>query len=120
MEQQGNGQTPGMVVGSSAQMPYGVNPYQPNQMTGASSPAASSQSPQTAGLSASPAQMAQHQLAYQHIHQQQQQQLQQQLQNFWATQYEEIDQVMEICIDLLYLAFKVLFDLLLLFMSAFR
>lgn len=94
MEQQGNGQTPGMgVVGSSAQMPYSVNPYQANQMPGASSPVASTQSPRTAGLSASPAQMAQHQLAYQHIQQQQQQQLQQQLQNFWATQYEEIDQV---------------------------
>ncbi|KAL0348811.1 UNVERIFIED_CONTAM: Nuclear transcription factor Y subunit C-3 [Sesamum angustifolium] len=96
MEQQGNGQTPGMgVVGSSAQMPYSVTQYQANQMTGLSAPApaASTQSTQAAGISASPAQMAQHQLAYQHIHQQQQQQLQQQLQNFWATQYEEIDQV---------------------------
>ncbi|KAL1543215.1 nuclear transcription factor Y subunit C-9-like [Salvia divinorum] len=90
MDQQGNGQAQGM--GSSAQMPYPVNPYQANQMTGASSPAASSQSPRAAGLSASPAQMAQHQLAYQHIQQQQQQQLQQQLHTFWATQYEEIDQ----------------------------
>ncbi|KAG8370145.1 hypothetical protein BUALT_Bualt14G0086900 [Buddleja alternifolia] len=85
MEQQGNGHS---------QMPY-THPYQANQMTGPTppAPAGSSQSPQTAGLSASPAQMAQHQLAYQQIHQQQQQQLQQQLQNFWATQYEEIDQV---------------------------
>ncbi|MCD7468840.1 Nuclear transcription factor Y subunit C-3 [Datura stramonium] len=51
------------------------------------------QSPQAAGLSASSAQMAQHQLAYQHIHQQQQQQLQQQLQTFWANQYQEIEHV---------------------------
>ncbi|KAM7462702.1 hypothetical protein LguiA_030823 [Lonicera macranthoides] len=80
MDQQGHGPPPGMgVVGSSAQMPYGVAP-------------ASMQSPQTAGLPSSPAQLAQHQLAYQHIHQQQQQQLQQQLQNFWANQYQEIEQ----------------------------
>ncbi|KAK6117240.1 hypothetical protein DH2020_049005 [Rehmannia glutinosa] len=93
MEQQGNGQTPGMgIMGSSGQIPYSINPYQANHITGPSSPA-STQSPQTAGLSASPAQMAQHQLAYQHIHQQQQQQLQQQLQHFWANQYEEIGQV---------------------------
>ncbi|KAK6117266.1 hypothetical protein DH2020_048994 [Rehmannia glutinosa] len=92
MEQQGNGQTPGMgIMGSSGQIPYSINPYQANHITGPSSPA-STQSPQTAGLSASPAQMAQHQLAYQHIHQQQQQQLQQQLQHFWANQYEEIGQ----------------------------
>lgn len=91
MEHQGNGQAPGM--GSSAQMQYSVNPYQANQMPGASSPGASTQSPRAAAnLSASPAQMAQHQLAYQHIQQQQQQQLQQQLQSFWANQYEEIDQ----------------------------
>ncbi|CAI9118578.1 OLC1v1020168C2 [Oldenlandia corymbosa var. corymbosa] len=51
------------------------------------------QTPQTGALPASSAQMAQHQLAYQHIHQQQQQQLQQQLQNFWANQYQEIEQV---------------------------
>ncbi|KAI3459354.1 hypothetical protein Pfo_016017 [Paulownia fortunei] len=91
MEQQRNGQAPGIgVVGSSPQMPYSVTPYQANQITGPAPPA----SPQTAGLSASPAQMAQQQLAYQHIHQlQQQQQLQQQLQSFWANQYEEIDQV---------------------------
>ncbi|KAK6122656.1 hypothetical protein DH2020_043596 [Rehmannia glutinosa] len=85
MEQQGNGQ---------AHMPYTVTPYQANQMSGAPpASAASTQSPQTAGLPVSPAQMAQHQLAYQHIHQQQQQQLQQQLQSFWASQYEEIDRV---------------------------
>ncbi|KAJ8565874.1 hypothetical protein K7X08_008450 [Anisodus acutangulus] len=50
------------------------------------------QSPQAAGLSASSAQMVQHQLAYQHTHQQQQQ-LQQQLQSFWANQYQEIEHV---------------------------
>ncbi|CAI9776830.1 unnamed protein product [Fraxinus pennsylvanica] len=83
------------VVGSSAQNPQSVTSYQGNQTTGPSGPssAGSTQSSQTAGLLTSPAQMAQHQLAYQHIHQQQQQQLQQQLQSFWATQYEEIDQV---------------------------
>ncbi|XP_022861768.1 nuclear transcription factor Y subunit C-9-like [Olea europaea var. sylvestris] len=96
MDQQVNGQPQGMgVVGSSAQNPQSVTSYQGNQMTGPSGPASagSTQSSQTAGLLTSPAQMAQHQLAYQHIHQQQQQQLQQQLQNFWANQYEEIDQV---------------------------
>ncbi|KAL2530470.1 Nuclear transcription factor Y subunit C-9 [Forsythia ovata] len=96
MDQQVNGQPQGMgVVGSSAQNPQSVTSYQANQMTGPSAPASagSTQSSQTAGLLTSPAQMAQHQLAYQHIHQQQQQQLQQQLQNFWANQYEEIDQV---------------------------
>jgi nuclear transcription factor Y gamma len=46
-----------------------------------------------AGLPATSAQMAQHQLAYQHIQQQQQQQLQQQLQHFWATQFQEIQEV---------------------------
>ncbi|CAN4113452.1 unnamed protein product [Withania somnifera] len=51
------------------------------------------QSPQAAALSASSAQMAQHQLAYQHIHHQQQQQLQQQLQTFWQNQYQEIEHV---------------------------
>lgn len=78
-------------------MPYGMNPYQPNQMSGLSPPAsaASTQSPQTAGFSASPAQMAQSHLAYQHIHQQQQQQLQQQLQQFWGDQFDEINQVMD-------------------------
>lgn len=95
MEQQGNGQAPGMgVLGSSSQMPYGMNPYQTNQMTGPSPPASagSTQSVQTTGLSAAPPQLAQHQLAYQHINQQQQQQLQQQLQSFWAQQYDEIEQ----------------------------
>ncbi|KAJ4955891.1 hypothetical protein NE237_012674 [Protea cynaroides] len=51
------------------------------------------QSPgQPGGFSASSAQLAQHQLAYQHIHQQQQQQLHQQLQSFWTSQYQEIEQ----------------------------
>lgn len=75
-------------------MPYGVNPYQPNQMMGSSQAGSvgSMQSPgQPAGLSAPSSQLAQNQLAYQHIHHQQQQQLQQQLQNFWANQYHEIE-----------------------------
>ncbi|KAK3013555.1 hypothetical protein RJ639_009928 [Escallonia herrerae] len=95
MDQQGHGQPQPMgVVGSSAQMQYGLPPYQANQMMVPSPPASvgAIQSPQTAGLPSSPAQLAQHQLAYQHIHQQQQQQLQQQLQSFWANQYQEIEQ----------------------------
>ncbi|XVF38151.1 hypothetical protein REPUB_Repub20aG0075100 [Reevesia pubescens] len=96
MDQQGHGQTSAMgVVGSAAAVPYGVTTYQPNQMMGTSAPGSvgSIQSPtQPAGISASSSQLAQHQLAYQHIHQQQQQQLQQQLQSFWANQYQEIEQ----------------------------
>eukprot|EP00262_Sarcandra_glabra_P002649 TRINITY_DN13055_c0_g1_i2.p1 TRINITY_DN13055_c0_g1~~TRINITY_DN13055_c0_g1_i2.p1 ORF type:complete len:247 (+),score=43.13 TRINITY_DN13055_c0_g1_i2:239-979(+) len=82
MDQQGqqHGQPAVMgMVGGAPQMPYGAAPYQPNQMMGP----------------VPPAQLAQHQLAYQHIHQQQQQQLQQQLQMFWANQYQEIEQVVE-------------------------
>ncbi|XP_043721156.1 nuclear transcription factor Y subunit C-3 [Telopea speciosissima] len=97
MDQQAHGQPHVMgVVGGGAQMPYGANQYQGNQMLGANpsgSIAASVQSPaQPAGFTASPAQLAQHQLAYQHIHQQQQQQLQQQLSSFWTDQYREIEQ----------------------------
>ncbi|XVF63198.1 hypothetical protein PTKIN_Ptkin09bG0068800 [Pterospermum kingtungense] len=97
MDQQGHRQTSAMgVVGSgAAAVPYGVASYQPNQMMGTSAPGSvgASQSPtHPAGLPTSSAQLAQHQLAYQHIHQQQQQQLQQQLQNFWANQYQEIEQ----------------------------
>ncbi|CAK9137183.1 unnamed protein product [Ilex paraguariensis] len=96
MDQQGPGQPPVTgVVGSSVQMPYSVAPYQANQKMGFSSPApvgSVQPPPQTSGLSASPAQLAQNQLAYQHIHQQQQQQLQQQLHNFWANQYQDIEQ----------------------------
>ncbi|KAI3814834.1 hypothetical protein L1987_14480 [Smallanthus sonchifolius] len=47
---------------------------------------------QTSSLSSPPAQLAQQQLAYQHIHQQQQQQLHQHLQNFWVNQFHEIEQ----------------------------
>ncbi|CAN1193159.1 Nuclear transcription factor Y subunit C-9 [Linum perenne] len=53
-------------------VPYGIVPYQHNQVMG------SLQSPT--------------QQAYQHIHHQQQQQLQQQLQSFWTNQYQEINQ----------------------------
>ncbi|XP_028118636.1 nuclear transcription factor Y subunit C-9-like [Camellia sinensis] len=91
MDQQGHGQgQPPVtgVMGSSSQMPYGVAPYQANQMTG---PAA----PVSVGSIHSPAQLAQQQLAYQHIHQQQQQLLQQQLQSFWANQCQEIEQTTE-------------------------
>lgn len=88
MDQQGHNQPTSMgVISGVTQMPYGVTTYQSNQMMGPT-PAGTVQSPNQT----SPAQLAQHQLAYQHIHQQQQQQLQQQLQNFWATQYQEIEQ----------------------------
>ncbi|KAL7144654.1 hypothetical protein ABFS83_07G027200 [Erythranthe nasuta] len=82
MEQQGNGQ-----------MPYSMNLYQTNHMTGPPSPASATSAQQSPQTAATPAQLAHHHLAYQHIHQQQQQQLQQQLQQFWSNQYEEIDQV---------------------------
>lgn len=99
MDQQGHGQSPAMgVVGGAAQMPYGVASYQPNQVIGSTPPGTVGSiqtTTQSAGMSASPAQLAQHQLAYQHIHQQQQQQLQQQLQSFWANQYQEIEQTID-------------------------
>ncbi|XP_058113008.1 nuclear transcription factor Y subunit C-3-like [Magnolia sinica] len=83
MDQQGHGQLPVMgVVSGAAQVPYGGAGYQANQMMGPSPP----------GSVGTPGQLAQQQLAYQHIHQQQQQQLQQQLQMFWANQYQEIEQ----------------------------
>ncbi|XP_024979653.1 nuclear transcription factor Y subunit C-9-like [Cynara cardunculus var. scolymus] len=87
MDQQGHGQGPGMgAVGYSMAMA----PYPPNQMMSASvQPSSQTSGP---GLPSPPAQLAQQQLAYQHIHQQQQQQLHQQLQNFWANQYQEIEQ----------------------------
>nr|KAJ0206716.1 hypothetical protein LSAT_V11C500256270 [Lactuca sativa] len=93
MDQQGHGQAQGMnTVNTSAQMPYTMPPYPPpNQMMGIVPPAPGQPS-QTSGLPSPPAQLAQQQLAYQHIHQQQQQQLHQQLQNFWANQYQEIEQ----------------------------
>ncbi|KAL8209490.1 hypothetical protein R6Q57_006222 [Mikania cordata] len=70
----------------SAQMPC---VYPPPNPTMGPTPA---QTTQPIGHPAPSAQLAQHQLAYQHIHQQQQQQLHQQLQNFWANQYQEIEQ----------------------------
>lgn len=99
MDQQGHSQAPAIgVAASGAQMPYGANLYQPNQMIGDTSgpigASAGSIPPPVppVGYSTSSAQLAQHQLAYQHIHHQQQQQLQQQLQSFWANQYQEIEQ----------------------------
>ncbi|KAI7728241.1 hypothetical protein M8C21_019024 [Ambrosia artemisiifolia] len=89
MDQQDHGQAPNMgAVGGSAQMPYGYPP--PNQMMGSGPP--TGQAAQSVGHPSPPAQLAQQQLAYQHIHQQQQQQLHQQLQTFWANQYQEIEQ----------------------------
>ncbi|CAK9160122.1 unnamed protein product [Ilex paraguariensis] len=77
------------VVGSTAQHAYGTT-YEPNQLTGPpnrGSVGAMLPTSQPAG-----AQLAQQQLAYQHIHQQQQQ-LHQQHQSFWANQYQEIEKV---------------------------
>lgn len=91
MDQQGNGQPPGIgVVTTSTPMLYGA-PYHANQVAGPSPPM--SAGAQTVGLPASSGQMTQHQLAYQHIHQQQQQQLQQQLRSFWANQYQDIEHI---------------------------
>ncbi|KAK2419140.1 nuclear factor Y transcription factor [Trifolium repens] len=94
MDHQGHNQNPQMgVVGSEGQMPYGSNPYQSNQMTGAPGTVVTSVgSMQSSGQPTG----AQHQLAYQHIHQQQQQQLQQQLQSFWENQCQEIENVTDI------------------------
>lgn len=93
MDQQGHGQR--SAVSTAAQMPYGTNAYQLNQMSSAPSPGpivTSAGDFQSTGQPAG-AQLAQHQLAYQQIHHQQQQQLQQQLQSFWANQYQEVDKV---------------------------
>lgn len=100
MDQQGHGMPPVSPVapligmaGGAAPLPYGTNPYQPNQMAGTSTPGSLIPSVGTIQPPGQPAgaQLAQHQLAYQHMHQQQQQQLQQQLQSFWANQHEEIE-----------------------------
>ena len=93
MDQQGHSQAPSMgVIGSGAQLSYATNPYQTGQMTGA--PAHGSVVTSVGAIQStsqpSGAQLAQHLLAYQHIHHQQQQ-LQQQLQTFWANQYQEIE-----------------------------
>lgn len=102
MDQQGHGQPPVMgVVSSAGQMPYGGAPYQASQMVVGNPPGSATSSGvipttgQPAGFNPSQAQLAQNQLAYQHIHLQQQQQLQQQLQTFWANQYQEIEQTID-------------------------
>ncbi|WJX85436.1 Nuclear transcription factor Y subunit C-3 [Trifolium repens] len=70
-------------------MPYGSNPYQSDQINGAPGTVVTSAgSMQSTGQPAG----AQHQLAYQHIHQQ----LQQQLQSFWENQCQEIENVTDI------------------------
>ncbi|CAM8911423.1 hypothetical protein QQ045_032802 [Rhodiola kirilowii] len=85
MDHQSQGQPPAMnTVDNNAQMSYVMQPYQPNQMTGAAPGAAAAQ----AG-----GQLPQHHLGYQHINPLQQQQLQQQLQAFWANQRQEIERV---------------------------
>ncbi|KAF5207725.1 Nuclear transcription factor y subunit c-9 [Thalictrum thalictroides] len=103
MDQHGHGQPPVMgVVSNAAQMPYGAAPYQANQMIVGNPPGSVASSGvtiqstgQPTGFNASQAQLAQNQLAYQHIHLQQQQQLQLQLQSFWANQYQEIEQTVD-------------------------
>ncbi|XP_068661453.1 nuclear transcription factor Y subunit C-9-like [Aristolochia californica] len=102
MDQQGHGQPQVIgVVGGTAPMGYVTAPYQGSQMMVSNSGGTGSvvtqagtiQSPgQPTAFAASPAQLAQQQLAYQQIHQQQQQQFQQQLQLFWANQYQEVEQ----------------------------
>ncbi|KAJ9154364.1 hypothetical protein P3X46_027708 [Hevea brasiliensis] len=93
MDQRGHGQhSAAGEVGSTAPVPYGISSYQPNQMMGPSATGSLQSAAQPSGVTASQAQLAQHQLAYQHIHQQQQEQLQQQLQTFWTNQYQEIEQ----------------------------
>lgn len=90
MEQQAPGQQqPVMgVVSGPPQMPYGTAPYQTAQLVAPVAPASVVGAVQSPGQPASAypataAQLAaQHQLAYQHLHQQQQQQQQQQLQIF--------------------------------------
>lgn len=97
MDRQGHGGQPTSMglVGSGAQVPYGTNPYQQNQMAGGPNPGPAVTSVGAIQSTSQPggAQLAQHQLAYQQIHHQQQQQLQQQLQSFWANQYQEIEKV---------------------------
>ncbi|KAI3918879.1 hypothetical protein MKW98_017327 [Papaver atlanticum] len=80
-DQPGHGQPPDVgMVASAGQMPYGETQYPSNQIIGGPS-VGSIQSPgQTVGFSTSQAQLVQHQLAYQLIHQQQQPQLENQLQ----------------------------------------
>lgn len=90
-------QVPNIV--SAAQLPFAINQYDSNQMGGTPgrgsvvTSVGSVGSVQSSGPAPSGAQLAQQQLAYQHIHQQQQQQLHQQLQSFWANQYQEIEKV---------------------------
>uniref|UniRef100_A0A5B6ZZC4 Putative nuclear transcription factor Y subunit C-9-like isoform X4 n=1 Tax=Davidia involucrata TaxID=16924 RepID=A0A5B6ZZC4_DAVIN len=92
MDQPGHGQQQVTgIVSSAAQLTYGANPYEQNQVTG--TPTRGSVGTMQSTSQPTGAQLAQHHLAYQHIHQQQQQQLQQQLQSFWANQYQEIDKV---------------------------
>uniref|UniRef100_A0A5B7A1Z0 Putative nuclear transcription factor Y subunit C-9-like isoform X3 n=2 Tax=Davidia involucrata TaxID=16924 RepID=A0A5B7A1Z0_DAVIN len=91
MDQPGHGQQVAGVVGSAAaQLPYGTNLYELNQMTGTPSRGSVVAS---VGTMQSTSQLSQHHLANQHIHQQQQHQLQQQVQSFWANQYQEIEKV---------------------------
>ncbi|XP_022933523.1 nuclear transcription factor Y subunit C-9 [Cucurbita pepo subsp. pepo] len=96
MDQQGHGQPQSMgAVGSGGQIAYGSNLYHPGQITVGSTSGSVVTSVGGIQSTSQPggAQLGQHQLAYQHIHQQQQQQLQQQLQTFWANQYQEIEKV---------------------------
>lgn len=90
MDHHGHNQNPSM---DHNQLPYASNPYQAAQMTVSPGSAVTSVGNIQYNVQAAGAQLGQHQLAYQHIHQQQQQQLEQQLQTFWNNQYQEIEKV---------------------------
>ncbi|KAI4345579.1 hypothetical protein L6164_012687 [Bauhinia variegata] len=92
MDQHHQGLPKGGVAGSAAQASYGKNQYQSNQTM---APAATHSSPDVPGLPGSSSYLREHQLAQQYMHQLQQQELQQQLQNFWANQIQEIEQVVD-------------------------
>ncbi|KAF7813779.1 nuclear transcription factor Y subunit C-3-like [Senna tora] len=83
MDQNQHGLPAGGISGTSAQGQYSMNQYQSNQMM------PPSQSPAQASAGTY---LREQQFAHQYIHQMQQQELQQQLQNFWANQYQEIEQ----------------------------
>ncbi|XP_054787194.1 nuclear transcription factor Y subunit C-3-like [Prosopis cineraria] len=84
----------GGMSGASAQGAYGLNQYQPNQMMAA--PQSQSPSQAASGLPASSSSfLRDQQYAHQYMHQLQQQELRQQLQNFWANQYHEIEQIVD-------------------------
>ncbi|KAK4283668.1 hypothetical protein QN277_000595 [Acacia crassicarpa] len=84
----------GGMSGASAQGAYGMNQYQSNPMMAAPQPQSPSQA--ASGLPASSSSyLREQQYTHQYMHQLQQQELRQQLQNFWANQYHEIEQIVD-------------------------